>query len=131
MTKTLTLVAYMGLITWITLLVASLLRARAWTIGGMQIALGNRDNLPEPTPLAGRAERTARNTLENFVLFAVLALTAHVAGATSSRVALGAQLFFWARVAYIPVYLAGITYLRTAVWLVGIVGMGMIFTAIV
>lgn len=131
MTKTLTLVAYIGLITWIMLLVASLLRARAWTIGGMEIALGNRDNLPDPTPLAGRAERTARNTLENFVLFAVLALTAHVAGATGSRVELGAQLFFWARVAYIPVYLAGITYLRTAVWLVGIVGMGMIFTAIV
>jgi uncharacterized MAPEG superfamily protein len=131
MTKTLTLVAYMALLTWIMLLVASLVRARGWRLDGMLVAFGNRDNLPEATPLAGRAERTARNTLENFVLFAALALTAHVAGAVNSQVELGAQLFFWARVLYIPIYLAGITYVRTAVWLVSIVGLGMIFAAIV
>lgn len=131
MTKTLTLVAYMALLTWIMLLVASLVRARAWRLDGMLVAFGNRDNLPASTPLAGRAERTARNTLENFVLFAALALTAHVAGAVNSRVELGAQLFFWARVLYIPIYLAGITYVRTAVWLVSIVGLGMIVAAIV
>jgi len=131
MTKTLTLVAYMALLTWIMLLVASLVRARGWRLDGILVAFGNRDNLPESTPLAGRAERTARNTLENFVLFAALALIAHVTGAVNSQVELGAQLFFWARVLYIPIYLAGITYFRTAVWLVSVVGLGMIFAAIV
>jgi uncharacterized MAPEG superfamily protein len=131
MTKTLTLVAYMGLLTWIMLLVASLIRARGWTFGGMLVAFGNRDTLPDSTPLAGRAERTARNTLENFVLFAALALTAHVAGAVNSQVELGAQVFFWARVLYIPIYLAGITYLRTAVWLVSIAGLGMILAPLI
>jgi uncharacterized MAPEG superfamily protein len=122
---------YMAIVTWLTLLIASLLRARMWTPSGMQIAFGNRDNLPEATPVAGRAERTARNTLENFVLFTALVLAAHVAGVAGERVDLGAQLFFWARLLYIPVYLAGIIYLRTAVWLVSIVGLGLIASVMI
>ena len=39
----------------------------------------------------------------------------------------GAQLFLWARLAYAVIYLAGIPYLRTAVWLVSIVGLVLIF----
>ena len=74
MNRTLTLVVYMAIVTWLTSLVASLIRAKGWTPAGTKIALGNRDNLPEATPLAGRAQRTAANTLENFILFAAIAL---------------------------------------------------------
>jgi uncharacterized MAPEG superfamily protein len=123
MNTTLTLVVYMGIVTWLTLLAASLIRAKGWTPAGTKIALGNRDNLPETTPLAGRAQRTATNTLENFVLFAVIALVAQAAGNTSPRIVTGAEMFFWARIAYIPVYYAGIAYLRTAVWVVSIIGL--------
>ena len=130
MTPTLTLVVYMALLTWLTLMAASLIRARAWTFAGTVIAFGNRDNLPAATALAGRAERTARNTLENFVLFAAIALVAHVAGTTSPRMATGATLFFWSRVLYVPVYYAGIVYLRTAVWLAAIVGLAMMISAL-
>jgi uncharacterized MAPEG superfamily protein len=129
MDRTLTLVLYSAILTWLTLMVASLIRARSWTLPGMLIAFGNRDNLPEPSALAGRAERTARNTLENFVLFAAIALVAVVAGVKSPRVALGAEVFFWARVVYVPVYYAGIVYLRTVVWTVAIVGMAMMLSA--
>lgn len=125
MTSTLTLVIYMAVLTWLTLLAASLIRAKGWTLPGTMIAMGNRDKMPEATPLAGRAERTARNTLEGFVLFTAIALVAHVAGATSPKVAMGATIFFWSRVLYVPIYYAGITYLRTAVWFVGIVGLMM------
>src|SRR5689334_21379578 len=104
MTHTLTLVIYMAILTWLTLLVALLIRVKGWTPSGTMIALGNRENLPAATPFAGRAERTARNTLENFVFFAAIALVAHAAGATSPKVATGAEIFFWARVLYIPVY---------------------------
>lgn len=131
MTRTLTLVLCMAVVTWLTLLAASMLRARAWTLPGLKLAFGNRDDLPEPTPLAGRAERTARNTQENFLLFAVIALVAHAIDAENSQVALGAELFFWSRVVFIPVYYAGITYVRTAVWFVSIVGLAMMLTAIV
>ncbi|MDM0017140.1 MAPEG family protein [Variovorax saccharolyticus] len=130
MTSTQTLVIYMAILTWLTLLLASLIRVKGWTPSGTLIALGNRDNLPEASPLAGRAERTARNTLENFVLFAAIALVAHAAGATSPGIATGALIFFWARVIYIPVYVAGIAYLRTAIWVVSIVGLGMMVSGI-
>jgi uncharacterized MAPEG superfamily protein len=130
MNKVLTLVIAMAILTWLTLLVASLIRVKGWTLHGTLLAFGNRDNLPDATAFAGRAERTARNTLENFVLFAAIALVAQASGIQAERIAAGAQLFFWARVAYIPVYFAGIIYLRTAVWLAGIVGLGMMVSAL-
>jgi uncharacterized MAPEG superfamily protein len=130
MNTMLTLVVYMAILTWLTLLAASLIRAKGWTPAGTKIALGNRDNLPEATPLAGRAQRTATNTLESFVLFAVIALVAQASGSTSPRIVTGAEMFFWARIAYIPVYYAGIAYLRTAVWVVSIVGLAFMVGAI-
>jgi uncharacterized MAPEG superfamily protein len=130
MDTTLTLVIYMALVTWITLLVAALFRARGWTAPGMKLAVGNRDNLPAPTPLAGRAQRTAKNTLENFVLFAAVALVAQAAGKSSPQVVHGAQIFFWARIVYIPVYYAGIAYVRTVVWLVSIIGLALMVQAL-
>jgi uncharacterized MAPEG superfamily protein len=126
MNNALSILAATALLTWLMLLVASLIRATAWTPRGLLLAFGNRDNLPPPTALAGRAQRCATNTLENFALFAALVLAAQLKGADAAQVLWGAKLFFWARLAYIPVYLMGITYLRTAVWAVGTVGMAII-----
>ena len=131
MTSTLTLVIYTAILTWLSLLAASIIRAKAWTLPGMMIGMGNRDNLREPTPLAARADRAARNTVEGFIIFAAIALTAHAAGVASPRVALGAEVFFWSRILYIPIYYAGITYLRTVVWTVGVAGLAMMISALI
>jgi uncharacterized MAPEG superfamily protein len=131
MTRLLSLVVYMAAITWLLLLAASLIRARGWTLEGMKVAMGNRENLPEATPFAGRADRTARNTLENFVLFAALALVAHVSSSLSPRVLLGAEIFFWSRLVFIVVYYVGIPYLRTVVWTVGFGGLAMMASELV
>ena len=40
---------------------------------------------------------------------------------------LGAQLFFWARLAYAVIYLIGIPYLRTLAWIVSAAGLALIF----
>src|ERR1043165_4972006 len=112
------LLTYSVVLTWLMLLSASLLRARAWTPPGMVVAFGNRDDVPEPSPLAGRADRAARNMVENLVMFAALVCVANLLRLPSERLELGARLFFYARVLYFPVYLAGIKYLRTAVWTV-------------
>lgn len=130
MTTTLTLVIYMAMFTWAAVLGASMIRVKGWTFGGTMLAVGNRENLPAASAFAGRAERAAQNTLENFLLFAAIALVAHAAGATNPKVALGAQVFFWARVVYLPVYYAGIAYLRTAVWVVSIIGLAMMIAGI-
>jgi uncharacterized MAPEG superfamily protein len=129
MTTLLLLVAYMTVLTWVSIMAAAFLRNREWTLDGMKFGLSNRDNPPEPTPLGGRAVRTAANTIENFVLFAALALTAHAAG-RGDEATLGAQLFFWARLVYLPGYWAGVTYMRSAIWGVGIAGLAMMLFAI-
>jgi len=129
MTTLLLLVAYMTVLTWVSIMAAAFLRNREWTLDGMKFGLSNRDNPPEPTPLGGRAVRTAANTIENFVLFAALALTAHAAG-RGDEATFGAQVFFWARLVYLPVYWAGVTYMRSAIWGVGIAGLAMMLFAI-
>ena len=130
MTTLLQLVAYMTVLTWVSIMAAAFLRNREWTLDGMKIGLSNRDQLPEPTPLGGRAVRAAANTVENFVLFLALALTAHAAG-MGEEATDGAQVFFWARLVYLPVYWAGITYVRSLVWGIGIAGLAMMLFAIV
>jgi uncharacterized MAPEG superfamily protein len=63
---------------------------------------------------------------EYLVIFAILILVCHSLATESAVTALGAQLFFWGRVAYAVVYILGIWWLRTAVWLVSTVGLGML-----
>jgi uncharacterized MAPEG superfamily protein len=129
MTRDLLFVVYSAVLTWVMLLTASLLRARAWTVHGLTYAFGNRDPAPAAAPLAGRAHRAAKNMLENFVLFAALVLCAHAGGVPGARLELGAAIFFWARVVYFAVYLTGIPYARTCVWGVSLIGLGMILGA--
>jgi uncharacterized MAPEG superfamily protein len=118
--------AYSAVLTWVMLLTASALRARLWTPKGLMLGLGNRDQLPEPSPVAGRADRAAKNMLENLLLFAIVVLVARLGGVAPDEIAIGAAVFFWARVAYFFIYLAGIPFLRTAAWAVSIAGLVMI-----
>jgi uncharacterized MAPEG superfamily protein len=128
-TTLLQLVVWMTVLTFVSIMAAAFLRNREWTPEGMKLGLSNRDNLPEPTPLGSRAVRAASNTQENFMLFVALALTAHAVGA-DQQATLGAQVFFWARLVYLPIYWAGITYVRSLVWGVGTAGLAMMVSAI-
>jgi uncharacterized MAPEG superfamily protein len=130
MTPDLRLLAYSVALAWVMLMTAATMKTRLWTLRGWPLALGNRDDLPEPSKAAARADRAARNMLENLLLFAPLVLVAHAAGVDPGRLEGGAAVFFWARVLYFPAYLAGILYLRTALWTAGVVGMAMIFVAL-
>ena len=94
---------------------------------GLPALAGNREGLAPCTGWAGRAARAHHNMLESLVLFAALVLVAALAGKTNAMTLLGAQLFFWARVAYLVVYLVGIPWLRTGVWTVSVVGLALIF----
>ena len=88
---------------------------------GLPALAGNREGLPPFNGWAGRAQRAHHNMLENLVLFAALVLIAVVTNKTNSTTLLGAQLV------YALVYLAGIPWLRTAVWTVSVIGMILIF----
>ena len=128
MTALLELTVYFTVWTLITVVVGAAIRNQEWTREGRDIGLGNRDNLNEPTPMGGRAERAAKNSIEAAVFFVPLALIANAAR-LDAEVMLGAQIAFWARIAYVPIYIAGIKYLRSLVWIVGVVGYGMMVAA--
>jgi uncharacterized MAPEG superfamily protein len=98
---------------------------------GLPTLAGNRDSIPEITGWAGRAQRAHYNMLESLVLFAILVLTARAAGVSNSTTLLGAQLFFWGRVAHAIFYIAGIAWLRTAAWGVSVLGLILLFVALV
>ncbi len=98
---------------------------------GLATLAGNREGMPEIAGWGGRAARAHRNMLENLVLFAALVLAAAAAGRTNDMTLLGAQIFFWARVAYAFVYVAGVPWLRTGVWGVSVVGLALIFLQLI
>jgi uncharacterized MAPEG superfamily protein len=125
-----TILVLSAILTWLMLGTSSGLRTRGWMPGGLARAFGNRDDLGEPTPLGGRAERAAKNMLENLAMVTALIAAVHFAGKANAQATLGANIFFWARLAYWPCYLAGVTYVRTLVWMVSVVGMAMIAAAI-
>ena len=124
----------LALLVWSVLLtfVQMLIAATGATLQvGLPTLAGNSEGLAPCTGWAGRAARAHRNMLESLVLFAALVLVAVAAGKTNATTLLGAQLFFWARVAYAAVYLAGIPWLRTGVWFVSVIGLVLIFCQVV
>jgi uncharacterized MAPEG superfamily protein len=91
---------------------------------GLKWNASNRDG--EPTPLTGaaaRAGRASHNFLETFVFFAAAVLAVVSAKQNTSHTAIGAQIYFWARLAYLPIYIVGIPYLRTLVWIISLWGL--------
>jgi uncharacterized MAPEG superfamily protein len=98
---------------------------------GLPTLAGNREGLPEIKGWGGRAARAHRNMLENLVLFAILVLVAAVSDKTNAMTLLGAQIFLYARIAYAAVYIAGLPWVRTAVWGVSVVGLAIIFVQLI
>ena len=94
-----------------------------WGIAGI---VGNRENLPALPRWAQRAQAAHANLTENLVHFSVLVIVAHVTAANNEITAMGASLFFWARIAYLVIYIAGIPWLRTVAFMAGWVGEFMI-----
>jgi uncharacterized MAPEG superfamily protein len=44
---------------------------------------------------------------------------------------MAAQLYFWARLLYLPIYIVGIPYVRTVVWAVALWGLLQVIEALV
>ncbi|TDR85455.1 MAPEG family protein [Enterovirga rhinocerotis] len=87
---------------------------------------GPRDeNLKPEGVIAGRAERALRNYLETFPAFGLLAATLLVLGRADGWGQLGAVVWIAARIVYVPLYLAGIPYLRSLAWIAAALGLTM------
>jgi uncharacterized MAPEG superfamily protein len=123
MSPDLTYLLFSTILCFVQVLIAA---SGANTQVGLTTLAGNREDLPDMVGWAGRARRAHLNMIENFVLFAALVLIAAVAGKANATTAMGAMIFFWARLAYAVIYLIGVPWLRTLAWFVGVIGMAMI-----
>ncbi len=123
MSPDLTYLLFSTILCFVQVLIAA---SGANTQVGLMTLAGNREALPDMVGWAGRARRAHLNMIENFVLFAALVLIAAVAGKANATTAMGALIFFWARLVYAVIYLIGIPWLRTLAWFVGVIGMAMI-----
>lgn len=91
---------------------------------GLAWNAGPRDGTPLPlSGVAGRMDRAMHNFLETFPFFLAAVLAVVVAQRGNDHTALGAQMYFWGRLAYVPLYAAGIAYVRTIAWAVSMVGL--------
>ena len=92
---------------------------------GLGWALGPQDDDRDQHLYADRLQKALRNYLETFPAFAALALILAVTDSGTSGTALGAALYFWGRVAYIPCRLSGLPLVRSIAWFTAIGGIVM------
>lgn len=91
---------------------------------------GPRDAEKKPEgKFAGRAARASGNFRETYPAFVGLALALAMSGDPTGWGLTGAWLWLVCRLVYIPLYLAGISYIRSLVWVGSLIGL-LVMTAV-
>ncbi|OYO30298.1 MAPEG family protein [Janthinobacterium sp. PC23-8] len=128
MTPELTLLGWTLVLALVQILLPSSFRNRET---GTQYNMSARDEAGPPVgKVTARLKRAQANLFETLPLFAVAVLIAHVAGIHNKLTLYGAALYLGARVLYLPLYAFGIPVVRTLVWCVSVLGLLMLFWAI-
>jgi len=99
-------------------------RGTAWNAGPR-----DGDNEPKSV-MAGRTARASRNYQETYPACIGLLLAMILTGDSSGFGLFGAAVWLVARIVYIPLYLKGIPYVRSLVWLVSLVGLALMMIAL-
>ncbi|MBK8084379.1 MAG: MAPEG family protein [Devosia sp.] len=97
---------------------------------GVVFAATGRDHEPPPNPLSARSEKALRNLIETYPVFVVLVVASVLADRSDALTQWGALTYFVARIAYLPLYLAGVKYLRSLVWSVSALGLVLLFIGV-
>lgn len=96
---------------------------------GVKFLGSTRDNRPEPQGVKyPRATRALANYLENFLPFVAADLGLI---ATNQTGGWGATIWIVARIAYLPLYVMGVTPWRSIAWAVAVVGLVMMWLRLV
>jgi len=128
MTIELTMLVWALILAFVQILLFDFARTSQY---GLKWNTGPRDEtMPPLSAMAGRLQRAQYNLYETLPLFIGAVLVAHIAGRENQITAIGAQVYFWGRVAYVPLYAFGIRQIRSLVWLVSTAGLVAIFYAL-
>ena len=99
---------------------------------GIKWNTGARDEaMPPLSPVAERLGRAQANLYETLPLFVAVVLGLHALEVSTPTTVLGAQLWFWGRVAYVPLYAFGVRMVRSLVWLASFAGLVMLVGAFI
>ena len=93
---------------------------RKWNVGARD------ETLPPLDPMAGRLARAQANFQETFPIAVVALLGVVIADRASAWTALGGWIWLGARTIYLPLYAAGVPVVRTVVFAISLVGLGMV-----
>jgi uncharacterized MAPEG superfamily protein len=98
---------------------------------GTKWNMGARDaEMPPLNPLAGRLARAQANLFETLPLFIGALLGCVVTHRLSALTTIGASLYFFGRLIYVPLYALGVPVVRTLVWAVSVIGLLLIVWAL-
>lgn len=98
---------------------------------GNRYSVGPRDEDLRPAGMAGRLDRAQRNFLETFPVFIAAVLMVehlHVGGDLSRW---GAMVYIGGRILFLPLYAAGIPWLRTFSWNAATLGLVVVMAQLV
>jgi uncharacterized MAPEG superfamily protein len=93
---------------------------------GLDWNMGPRDAAPAPlNAVAARMVRAQANFLETLPIAIIALIGVVVAGRASGMTALGGWIWLVARVIYLPLYGYGVPKVRSVVYIISLVGLGM------
>ena len=120
----LTMLVWSIALTFVQMVIAASASTLQFVVAGKT---GDREDAGEVMGWTGRARRAHLDMLANMVLFVPLIVIADIAGRDNRMTEIGAQMFFWTRLAYAIVCIAGVPRLQTAVWSASAVALVLIF----
>ena len=128
MTTEMTVLAWTLVLAFVQILLFDVARTRQY---GLNWNTGPRDEaMPPLSVMAERLRRAQDNLFETLPLFIGAVLIAHLTGRDSRWTAIGAQIYFWGRVVYVPLYTLGVRQIRSLVWLISTAGLVIILVRI-
>ena len=121
MTSELYALIWSALLALVHILAAAYVRTAQY---GIAWNAGARDeSQAKPNRLARRLARAQGNFFETFPLFAVAIFVIYLGDLETYQTRFAAWTWFLARVAYLPLYAAGVPYLRSVAWAVSLLAL--------
>ena len=97
---------------------------------GMAYGLSSRDEKKELTGMGARVQRAFSNYMQTFPFFVAAVLVAHVLGRHNGYTVWGANLYFWARLAFPFLYAFNVIGVRTGAFVVATLGIVLILVGL-
>lgn len=99
---------------------------------GNAYSVGARDEDLRPSGMAGRLDRAQRNFLETFPIFAAAVLLLEQLERTGTMLGVwGAGMYLVGRLLFLPLYAAGVPWIRTFSWNFATLGLALALAAVV